>query len=165
MRYPNYVARLTAEHASFIFEPGHREIGPLHNITILPDFPPWNMDWAVFFPDGKHAYLYERWFPSPVAKEGVRSHFSFHYGPTGPNFRKGGFPARDKTNYPADIRIDIDKNGPHLHFHGELPHIAQSQVIGLTIADMDPFDFMRAVLKHRETRCDFDTILKFKVIP
>lgn len=170
MQYTDYVARLMTEHASISFEPGVTEVGPLHNPTVLPGFPPWNMDWLIRFPDGKHAYLYERWFPKKAPSRGgttmgERGAFSFHYGTSGSKTRRNGFPAREKSNHPAIIRIDLDKNGPHLHFHGELPHIMQNNVKGMTIEDVDPFDFVRAVLKHRASQADFDAIMKFTVVP
>jgi hypothetical protein len=171
MYYTDYVARLLAEYATIAFEPGVTEIGPLHNPTILPGRPPWNMDWLIRFPDGKHACLYERWFPLRTswrsgATMGQRLSFSYHYGTTGSNTRRNGFPARDKTNHPAIIRIDLDKIGPHLHFHGELPHIMQDKVKGMTIEDIDPFAFVRAVLEHRKNpTIDFDSIMQFSVVP
>jgi len=170
MYYTDYVARLMAEHASITFEPDVMEIGPLHNPTVLPGTPPWNMDWLIRFPDGKQAYLYERWFPmkSPPrggATMGQRGSFSFHYGTTSSRTRRNGFPARDKSNHPAIIRIDLDKKGPHLHFHGELPHIPQAKVKGMKIEDVNPFDFVLAVLEHRTSQADFDAIMKFTVVP
>jgi hypothetical protein len=170
MYYSEYVTRLNAEHASFAFETGVTELGPLHNPTGLPATPPWNMDWLIRFPDGKQAYLYERWFPVRTPSRGSlargkRGAFSFHYGTTSPLTRPNGFPARDKANHPAIIRIDLDKNGPHLHFHGELPHMMQDKVQGLVLENVDPFDFVRVVLEHRARKIDFDAIMKFTVIP
>lgn len=174
MYYADYVTRLMTGYASIPLEPGCREIGPLHVPTRMPksgkESAPWKMDWAVLFPDGKHAYVYERWFPmrpsSPgAAKEGYRAHFSFHYGKSNLSLRPDGIPARDKVNCPAIIRIDLDRHCPHLHFHAELPHIQQNQVAGMNIVEVDPFVFMRAVLEHRASDADFDTIMKFTVIP
>lgn len=170
MQYADYVAWLRAEYSSIALEPGCTEIGPLHNPTILPNSPPWNMDWAVYFPDGKHAYLYERWFPvgprlAGRVRRGSREHFSFHYGTTGPSRRLHGFPARDKVNHPAIIRIDCDKYGPHIHFGSEADHIAQNRIHGMKITDVNPFEFMRSVLNHRKTGDDFSALMKFTVIP
>jgi hypothetical protein len=170
MYYTDYATRLLVERASIAFEPGVTEIGPLHNPTILPGSPPWNMDWLIRFPGRKYAYIYERWFPLRTpsrggATRGQRRAFSFHYGTLGPLTRRNGFPAIDKANHPAIIRIDLDNKGPHLHFHGELPHIPQEKVKGMSIEDVDPFDFVRAVLEHRRSQADFDDIMNFTVIP
>lgn len=170
MYFSDYLPRLVADHASIGREAGSIEDGPLVRPT-RANSPPWNMDWIVRFPDGKHAYLYERWLPDPASPRvggvhmGARRVFSFHYGPTPTATRKNGFPARDKANYPAIIRIDNNQFGPHLHFHSEEPHISQVKVNGLNISDLQPCDFMRAVLEHRSTGVDFDEIMKFKVIP
>lgn len=171
MYFTDYAIRLIAEHATLAFEPGAIELGPQINPTKLPGSPPWNMDWAIRFPDGKQAYLYERWFPARSPSRGAtlmgqRRAFSFHYGTTVPKMRRNGFPARDKTNHPAIIRIDLsDQYGPHLHFHSELPHISQSKVNGMTIESISPFDFVRAVIEHRKSGTDFDAIMKFTVVP
>lgn len=166
MYYTAYVAWLTAEHASLTFEPGVVEVGPSHSPTRPPAAPPWNMDWLIRFPDGMQAYIYERWFPMKGSSRiGERGAFSFHYGTVTPLVRRNGFPARDKVNHPAHIRIDLDHNGPHLHFHAELPHIGQDKVQGMSIENVDPFDFVRAVQEHRATKADFDSIMKFTVLP
>jgi hypothetical protein len=125
------------------------------------------MDWAIRFPDNFYAYVYERWWPASAfvpghSRAARREHFSFHYGPTNPKLTANGIPERDKSKYPAIIRIDCDKNGPHLHFHGE-GHIPQARVPGLKILDSDPFIFMQAVIEYRNSGNDFDTILHFKV--
>ena len=166
MYYPDYVAWLNAERAKFTFDPGVVEVGPLHNPTRFPASPPWNMDWLIRFSDGMQAYLYERWFPMRGSLQmGQRAAFSFHYGTVTPLTRGNGFPARDKGNHPAHIRIDLDVYGPHLHFHAELPHIGQEKVTGMVIERVNPFEFVRAVLEHRATKADFDSIMKFTVIP
>jgi hypothetical protein len=168
MYYSDYAAWLRDNHVLLAVEPGCNEIGPRYNPTQFPNSPPWNMDWVIYFPDKKHVYLYERWFPiGPLVagrtKKGYRKHFSFHYGTTGPINPKTGFPLRDKDNHPAIIRIDSDAYGPHIHFHGELPHIPQSQVDGMLISDADPFEFVKHVLKHRKTGEDFDLLMNFTV--
>ena len=171
MNFALYATQFQVKHSRISLEPGCIEIGPILAPT-RPNSPPWKMDWAVFFPDSKVAYLYERWSQVPwtpgcpplsgAARRGYRKHFSFHYGPTNPIKGPSGIPLRDKQNYPAAIRIDVDKWCPHIHFHGEA-HIAQSRVTGLKIEEVDPFDFMRAVLQHRSSTTDFDAIMNFRV--
>ena len=171
MHYTDYVAWLKEQRAQIVFESGVVEVGPRHNPTRPPGAPPWNMDWWIKFPDGMHAYLYERWFPmsslSRGATVGRRSAFSFHYGTAGNKIRPNGWPAREKSGHPAILRIDLDPKGPHLHFHGEEPHIMQNKVEGMHIEKTDPFNFVRAVLEYRkhQGRIDFDVIMKFTVIP
>lgn len=164
--YSDYVAWLTAERAKLTFEAGVVERGPIHSPTCFPSSPPWNMDWLIRFDDGMQAYLYERWFPMKgFPQKGERRAFSFHYGTISPLTRRNGFPAPDKKDHPAYIRIDLDRHGPHLHFHGELPHIEQAKVTGMVIEKVDPFDFVRAVQQYRVTQSDFDSIMKFTVLP
>jgi hypothetical protein len=169
MHYTDYGRRLLVEHATFAIEPAWVEIGPLHNPTILPSSPPWNMDWAILFPDGKYAYAKERWYPASISRPrganwGHRQHFSFHYGTANPARDSRGIPLPDNIHFPAVIRIDKDQWGPHLHFGGE-NHIPQTRIQGMTIEDADPFDFMRAVLEHRTTGANFDAVMNFQVTP
>jgi len=169
MEYAAYATLLGIQHALIVPEQGCVEIGPIHApSSSIPQSPPWKMDWAVLFTDGKYAYLYERWMPvSPriaAGRQGYRQHFSFHYGVANPQCGKYGIPKRDRINYPPIIRIDVDKYNPHIHFRGE-DHIQQDRVKGMTITSVDPFDFMRAVIAHRKTQSDFDSILNFQVAP
>jgi hypothetical protein len=170
MNFPDYVTWLKTQRSLITFEPGCTHIGPLYGATALPDSPPWKMDWAVLFPnDNKFAYVYERWIQIPgrlagIGNLGYRQHFSFHYGPANPRRDKLGIPKRDGVHYPPTIRIDLDKYNPHIHFRGE-DHLQQTRIVGMAIANSDPFTFMKAVIEHRKAHADFDTILKFEVIP
>jgi len=170
MRYAEYVTWLKEQYAQIEFESGVIEIGPRHNPTKLPGSPPWNMDWWIKFPDGKHAYLKERWVAmsslSRGAAAGRRDSFSFHYGTLGNRVRPNGWPAREKAGHPAILRIDRDSKGPHIHFHGEEPHIMQDKVQGMRIEDTNPFAFVKAVLSYRKNQgqVDFDVIMGFSVV-
>lgn len=170
MLLSDYAARLHREYAAFHLDPTWQEIGPLYKPTIRPNSPPWNMDWAIIFPDGYYAYVYERWYTSGIwipgkPRPGRREHFSFHYGRANHVLKPNGIPEKDKVNCPAIIRIDCDMWGPHLHFHNESDHINQQRVQGMVIQDSDPFEFMRAVIEHRNTGRDFDSIMHFTVTP
>lgn len=167
MNFTRYAIQFQEKHSLISLEQDCIEIGPVL-VPTRPNSPPWKMDWAVLFSDSKYAYLYERWSPVRshmlgAARLGFRRHFSFHYGPTNPLKGTMGIPLRDKGNYPAVIRIDVDRWCPHIHFHNEADHISQTRVVNLTIEDVDPFDFMRAVLQHRSSKADFDAIMNFKV--
>jgi hypothetical protein len=168
MIFFQYAAWLKSERAAFQVDPAWSEIGPNYRPTRYPASPPWNMDWAIRFPDGYYAYVYERWYPagqyvSGQPQRGYRKHFSFHYGPANPVLKPSGIPERSDL-FPAIIRIDCDRWGPHLHFLGQ-DHIDQASVDGMTIQDVCPFQFMRAVLEHRTTRASFDQIFRFAVKP
>jgi hypothetical protein len=89
-------------------------------------------------------------------------HFAFHYGESNPTCDATGFPMKDEALYVTTFRIDTDAYGPHIHFHGE-NHLFQNRVEGLVISDAEPFIFVQAVLRHRSTGEDFDTIMGFTV--
>ena len=60
-------------------------------------------------------------------------------------------------------RIDIDlKSKRHAHFAGE-NHIPESRLLGLDFDKITPFDFIRAVEKHRQTQKPLPELLGFEV--
>jgi len=168
MRYGDYSRWLSQEHSKAILDlqPADVEVGPYFDCTVLPNKPPWQLNWAIKFPDGKFLRVTENWFRRKVpgsiaAVVGSREHFSFHYGLANPLCDADGLPIRSGA-FPAIFRIDCDKHGPHLHFMGE-DHIPQSRVKNFRILDSDPFQFFRAVLSHRAIGDGFDSILGFQV--
>jgi hypothetical protein len=166
MKFSEYASWFHAEHAMVIqkLEPRCTEIGPFLTPTVVPDKPPWKAEWAVVFEDEHFFRVTENWFRRGIIASGgsgYREHFSFHYGLANPVRGSDGLPVRSNA-YPAIFRIDRDRHGPHLHFGGD-DHIPQTRVQNLRISNVEPFDFVRAVLRHRSTREDFDQILKFKV--
>jgi hypothetical protein len=163
MRFVEYDAWLQQEYQQLKLDPVCVQIGPF-NIPTLKGRPPWNMDWCVRFPDGKHFNIKERWWPRPIryGGRGYRQHFAFHYGETSPLSDARGFPIKDNSNFRTIIRIDSDAYNPHLHFHGQ-DHIGQEKVRGFNLSDAEPFTFVQAVLQHRETGDDFDKIMQFTV--
>jgi hypothetical protein len=164
MRFPEYEKWLAEEVANASLEEGCVSIGPFATPT-PPDRAPWEMDWTVLFADGQYFRLKEHWYrrATHLGGNGYRKTFSFHYGPTNPDKDADGVPIASDL-YPAIIRIDEDDDwrGPHIHFDGE-EHIPQSRVMGLPITRLDPFDFIRAVMKHRRTHARFDQIMGFTV--
>ncbi len=165
MRFSEYEAWLAAEVANTPLEPGCEQIGPFLTPTVVPDKPPWQMEWTVLFADGYYFRVVENWFrrSSSLGGHGCRRAFSFHYGPTNPAKDDNGVPL-PSNQFPATIRVDqdVDWRGPHLHYNGE-DHVRQSRVQDLRISDMEPFQFIKAVMEHRRTRQDFDRIMQFAV--
>jgi hypothetical protein len=106
----------------------------------------------------------ENWYRrgSNLGGGGYRNAFSFHYGPANPSKDSEGIPLHSEA-HPAIIRIDQDDRiGPHIHYGGE-DHIPQARVRNLRISDVDPFQFIRAVVEHRQSGERFDKILGFMV--
>jgi hypothetical protein len=171
MLFTDYEKWLHEQYAKIVLGPqavkagSYVEAGPYCDPTILPNEPPWKMEWAVIFADGMSLRVTENWFKrKPMARGfGFRQHFSFHYGPANPTCDPHGIPIRSDA-YPAIIRVDCDRHGPHLHYQGD-DHIPQSRVKKFRISDAEPFAFVRAVLEHRATGSEFHKILKFEVIP
>lgn len=126
------------------------ECGPFLRTTSEPARAPWKLDWAVLFKDGNYVRVKEIYRAFSGSKQGEREHFSFHYGAAHPTDRDSrGMPVTNNTSPPAILRIDVDRNPPHLHLDGE-NHIEQARVTGFTINDADMVDFLRAVIDHRK---------------
>jgi hypothetical protein len=164
MRFPEYEKWLLEQASCIPLEEGCTSIGPFATPTLVNQAP-WEMDWTVLFTDSHYLRVKEHWYRRGVHLGGVgyRRTFSFHYGPTNPDRDEDGIPL-PSGEYPAIIRIDEDDDwrGPHMHFCGE-NHIPQTRVKGLPITRLDPFEFIRAVIKQRRTNAGFDNILGFKV--
>jgi hypothetical protein len=164
MRYAEYEQWLDDEHSKFVVGSECTQLGPFLTPTIDPNKPPWQMEWAIVFDDGLFFRVTENWFKrKSMGGRGIRHHHSFHYGPANPDRDQYGIPKRSAA-YPAIIRVDVDRRGPHLHYAGN-DHIPQNKVKGFDIADAEPFVFAEAVMQHRRTGESFEKILKFTLIP
>ena len=152
-----------------LLEPGHVEIGPIlqSKDRRFPASAPFGMDWAVIYADGKYFRVKEAYNRSgpPVIGAGVRATFSFHYGGACSRCDSDGFPLTRESDTPhADLRIDLDWLGPHIHVNSP-EHIPQDRVQGYSIRDADVVQFLRAVAKHRKTGEPLPNLLGIKVVP
>jgi len=152
-----------------LHEPDHVEIGPILEAKDrkFPASAPFGMDWAVIYSDGKYFRVKESYnrCSLPSIGAGRRAHFSFHYGGACPRRDSEGFPLTQEPDTPhADLRIDLDYRGPHIHV-GTPEHIPQDRVKGYTIQDAAVEMFLRAVAKHRKTGESLTDLLGIKVIP
>ena len=164
MHYADYEQWLKREHSLIALDPKWVEVGPFLTPTISPNKPPWQMEWAIIFDDGLFFRVTENWFKrKSLGGRGLRYHHSFHYGPANPQRSTEGIPNRSPA-YPAIIRVDVDRRGPHLHYGGN-DHVPQSKVHGLDISNADPFIFAKAIIEHRQTGKDLAAIMKFTVTP
>jgi hypothetical protein len=165
MRFEEYDKWFWEQTNGIALGEGSIQIGPYVTPTVTPNKPPWKLEWTVLFEDGFYLRLKEYWYrrSASFGGSGTRQSFSFHYGPTNPSKDVEGVPIYSE-GYPATIRIDqdVDWRGPHLHYKGE-DHVSQTRVQNLRISDVEPFEFIRAVLEHRKTGQSFETIMRFVV--
>ena len=94
----------------------------------------------------------------------VETPFSYHYGDWNGLVDSDGYPEQIAQ---VDLRIDKEsstKYPDHIHYAGE-NHVACTRVMGLDFEAITPFDFIRAVLEHRNTSKHFSEILGFEVLP
>jgi hypothetical protein len=167
MRLAEYEHWFQTEYSAITLGPHCTEAGPFIDWKVAPNKPPWKMEWAIIFDDGTFLRVTENWWrrkpPFQANNMGVREHFSFQYGIAGSLRDQHGIPVRDNS-CETFIRIDCDIYGPHLHYGGD-DHIHQSRVDGFHIASAEPFDFVRAILRHKETGEKLATIFNFTVRP
>ncbi len=107
---------------------------------------------------------YYRQLPKADGSGGCRQSFSFHYGPCTDSRNDEGFPVFLKK---FELRIDIDRlHKRHIHYM-KADHIPESRLPGLDFDSIDPFEFIRAVEKHRKSKSSIPLheILGFKVEP
>lgn len=141
------------------------EFGPFTQGTIDPARAPWMLRWWLLFKDNLHirtTELFERTGNRNIPDEAKRAQFSFHYGPTPVRRDKNGWPRMDRDS-PTIIRIDLAPDyADHIHYAGE-DHVPQSRVKGMTILDLDPFQFVEGILRHRRSGESIDKCFGFTV--
>jgi hypothetical protein len=132
-------------------------------ITAVNDpAPPWTIMFALLYGDGSYIRIYEhyRQLSRQEGGGGRLQYFSYHYGPCGSERDEDGFPEMEKDCF---LRIDIDhKSERHIHYAGE-DHIREHRISGLNFDSITPFDFIRAVEKHRTIARPLHEILGFEV--
>lgn len=154
IRWKAYSEKFAAEYAALsgaLLEHGSAECGPYLRGTGKPGQAPWLLDWAVIFEDNNYVRVKEsfRRCGYPDSGLGERQHFSYHYGPAHAGRDAQGFP-ETRGAPSAMIRIDEDRQGPHLHLDNE-NHIPQDRVDGYVIRDANMVDFLQAVIAHRKS--------------
>jgi hypothetical protein len=152
MEYSAYREEFQKKYAEWKIPTGATECGPFLQPTRRPDLPPWRLFWCIIYPDEKYARIVEYFDVDPRLglRHGVRVQFVFHYGPC--SKRKPDAQGCPKPTKRTEIRFDLstDQYQDHLHYQGK-DHIAQANVVGLTIRDMTTFRFIEEIERHRRT--------------
>lgn len=126
----------------------------------------WIFEWVLEFESAKYIRVWEQYGRCAGLQESRRARFAFHYGLI-PKKDGNGKILRDDGD-PVDIRIDDYETGQggvqaHLHYGAPQPHYRQESVVGLQLADLEMFAFIKAVLKHRKSGKTLAKILKFRI--
>jgi hypothetical protein len=163
MLFSEYKANFDARKASLNFPSGARQLGGTCEAKSRPAMPPWLVDWAILYADGKHIRVKEYYVSQgpPDFNHGIRKHFCYQYGLT------SGTDPKDMpwttSHRDTVIRLDCDRWGPHMHYGGN-DHLQQESLTGsLAINDVQLFDFIEAVETHRQSGCRFEDILFFEL--
>ncbi len=121
----------------------------------------WDFEWSLIFSDNNYIRITERYREGSAPHESNRIAFTFHYGPLASR-RPDGTPKWEPHD-PVVIRIDNAHGPVHVHFGAQEPRLSQSQVDGLNLVNLEMFQFVKAVLKHRKTGKPLDKIMKFRI--
>lgn len=131
--------------------------------TWEPIDPPLGWMVTVFFDfTGRmHIRLWENYDKFAGLQMSRRVSWSYHYGQTTVT-DAAGRAMQGAANDPVDLRIDTC-SGLHMHYQKQQPHLGQSDISGLALADITAFDFVRAVLRHRKTGKPLTKTFGFKI--
>ena len=161
--FDDYQAWFQGECDTIVLRPGFSVVDP-HIEAVNDPAPPWTVIFAIIYDDGRYIRIYEH-YRELSRKEGGGGrlkHLSYHYGPCGEERDEDGFPVMEDR---CILRIDIDlKSQRHAHYEGE-DHIPEQRLVGLDFDTITPFDFIRAVERHRTSQTPLPEILGFEVKP
>jgi hypothetical protein len=121
----------------------------------------WTLEWLLVFPDGYYVRIWEHYNKIKGSSSSVRHAFSFHYGPTEPGRKPGAY----RVGGPVAMRVDKPPDGEptHLHYANPTQHYQQEHVSGLSLDLLEMFDWLGAVLRHREQRRPLNEVLGFQL--
>jgi len=158
--YTEFRAFVDQQYATLVRPPDCQEAHPLD--VVRPTLDGWHLRWYFEFTDNKYIRVAERY--EKFAKlTGVsrRVNVAYHYGDI---VRRGddGLPGHLPAD-PVVMRIDDSCSPIHLHFNAPNPHHPNESIKGLDLDDMDIFQFVNGIFKHRATKKGLDEIFKFKI--
>jgi hypothetical protein len=133
---------------------------PAWEVTMAPYF--WTVEAFFQFVNRKHVRLWESHAKFAGLQESRKIQWAYHYGPTQSSDEAAEL-EQGAPDDPVDIRIDTC-SGLHLHYGTREPHYDQSRIVGLKLDEIQAWDFVRAVLKHRKSGEKLAAILRFKIV-
>jgi hypothetical protein len=122
----------------------------------------WQYQWYIQSGADKYIRIWERYGRWPgLLGMSRRMNFVYHYGQL-MGLGADNVPVQKPKN-PVDIRIDDIGRPIHLHFGAPDPHHDQSVVKGLQLNDLDMFEFLDGIIRHRKTGKSLDKIFGFTI--
>lgn len=121
----------------------------------------WSFEWILTFADHKYLRVWEHHSKRPGLQDAARKSFAYHYGPITGQDPEGKL-LRANTD-PVDIRIDTSPRPVHMHFGAPEPHIQQESVLDLELERIAMFVFLKAILRHRQSRVPINEALGFRI--
>jgi hypothetical protein len=159
VKYPEYNYWFWSSFKRLEVEKGAVVYGPFFDEPQRGSSAPWRIEMFILFTDGQYIRICE-YYSVNKKGEGHRNHLSFHYGPLPAARDDRGYPAYTSSE-PVELRFDF-VTYYHLHYKGPT-HYPQDRIVGLKIADIDMFTFIRAVQEHRATGRELADVLHFEI--
>jgi hypothetical protein len=159
--FDDYQAWFQDECNAIVLKPGFLTVDP-QVVGVNDPAPPWSVKFAIIYDDGMYIRIYEHYreLSKREGGGGRLKYLSYHYGPCSEERDDDGFPLAEDR---CVLRIDIDRfSHRHAHYDGE-NHIPERRLLGLDFDAITPFDFIRAVERHRTTQTPLPEILGFEV--
>lgn len=123
----------------------------------------WTLEWFLTFPDTHtHVRVWETFAKIQALQASRRISFAYHYGPT-IRIDAAGMPDGEPSD-PVFVRIDDIGGTVHLHPEGRpADHVPQDKISGLVLDQVDLFEFVKAVLRHRGSGKSIEKELRYRV--
>jgi hypothetical protein len=153
------------------FEAAHSQLGFPSDcaevegpVWVYSDQQTWNVNWYLVFQNNPAAYvrIAEGFAKRSRLSLSRRLYYAYHFGPLIAS-NPEGIPVHDSSD-PVFVRID-NVGGAHLHHEGDpKTHVPQAKIKGLVLDDVDPFDFLNAVLRSRKNGTPIARELGYSII-
>lgn len=136
----------------------------LQEPEVESSLPPltWQVTFFISFEDGSCIAIWELWEKLKGLYASRRTQWSYHYGAAKRD--ASGKLVQAEADAPVEIRIDTCGGTEHLHFQAREPHYPQPKIKRLDLQSLDCWQFIKKVLKHRETRKPLDETFGFEIV-
>lgn len=122
----------------------------------------WQVSFFISFSDGTCIAIWELYEKIKGLQASRRTQWSYHYGSV--KKENSGKLVQAEADAPLEIRVDTCGGAAHLHFQAREPHYPPSKVRGLDLQSLDCWQFIKNVLRHRETKKPINEIFGFEIL-
>jgi hypothetical protein len=121
----------------------------------------WQIEFFISFTDGSCIRIWELYEKVKGLYDSHRTQWSYHYGAAARE--PSGRLRQAAADAPVVVRIDTCGGTEHLHYRAREPHYSPAQIVGLDLKSIDCWQFIKNVLKHRDTGKAVDQVFGVQV--